>query len=211
MITNRDWPNYLPCPTDDVFALGIVCLNYGLLEAMFRHLFSIVTRFNEVQTSALFHRPPNNNRQDALIEIMNQTTLPDKLKERVRYFCAGFKTCASNRHDLMHSRSGGIYTDHSKNERGLLFSKYSKAGQTLVCPVSLTMLRQIADEIHDYSTFGSAVISDIRTFLAYREQNDEDAFWQMPLRDRPPPPSQMSWRAEKDVLGNPSPPESFQG
>src|ERR1700694_5794823 len=92
------WPEYLPAPSDDVFAIGVVALNYGQMESMFKHLFAVVTRMNDFQVSALFYRIPNNTRLNVLSDLMNQTTLPEKLKDRVLHFCDGFKICAANRH-----------------------------------------------------------------------------------------------------------------
>jgi hypothetical protein len=144
-----------------------------LLENMFRHLFATVTRMNEFQVSAIFDRMANNNRLDALGDLLNKTTLTEQIKERVRYFCSGFKICAENRHAIMHSHSGGIYTNYSRNERGILLSKYTRSGNKLVCAASLRQLRAVADDIHTFAMFGGNVISDIRIFLICRENGDE--------------------------------------
>jgi hypothetical protein len=141
------WPEYLPGPPDYILMLGVIALNYGQLENMFRHLFSSVTRMNEIQVSSIFQRIPNNIRQTILSEMMAQTTLPAKLKERVNHFALGFKICAQNRHDVMHSHSGGTYTSRSRGERGILLSKFSRSGKELVCPASLSELRGVADDL----------------------------------------------------------------
>jgi hypothetical protein len=104
------WPDYLPGRSDDLLALGVIALMYGQLESMFQHVFSAVTSLNEIQASAIFQRIPNNVRQDILFQMMAQTTLPDQLKEEVQHFGLGFKTCAANRHAIMHSHSAGVFT-----------------------------------------------------------------------------------------------------
>jgi hypothetical protein len=42
------WPDYLPAPKDDVFALGVIALNYGFLENILECVFAEVARLNRV-------------------------------------------------------------------------------------------------------------------------------------------------------------------
>src|SRR3954468_13469385 len=205
-----NWPSYLSGPRDDIFAIGVISLNYGKLENSFRILFSNVAHLNDFQAAAIFNRLPNNHRKDVLLELMAKSILPQKLRDRIRYFAKGFTTCSGNRHDIMHSHSGGVYTSQSRGERGILLSKYTKQGAKRVCPASLENLKITADEIHQYAIFGSVISTEIKSFLAFREKNDGAAFWQIPLRDKPPPPTPLSWHSPKDVLIDPAPPQSSQ-
>jgi hypothetical protein len=205
------WPEYLPGPRQDIMALGIIALSYGQLENAFRLVFSAVTRMNEIQVAAIFGRIPNNIRQTVLAEVMEQTTLPDALKERVGHFINGFKACADNRHDVMHSHSGGVFTSQSRNIRGILLTKYSKKGNKLVCAPSLVDLRKVADEIHEYASWGFHLTSDINFLWTARMNDNEEAFWQLPLRGKPPLPTALHWHLESDVLMPPSRPEPSDG
>jgi hypothetical protein len=173
---------------------------------MFRHVFSAVTRLNEIQASAIFQRIPNNVRQDILFQMMAQTTLPDELKEQVQYFGLGFKTCAANRHAIMHSHSAGVFTSQSRGTHGFLLQKFSKAGNKLVCPASLADLRKAADDTHNFVMFGASVVSDIRSFLACRDNGDEASFRSASLRNKPSLPTELSWLPEKKVLAASPPP-----
>ena len=47
-LTDDKWPEYLPGPPDYILVLGVIALNYGRMENMFRYLFSTVTRMNEI-------------------------------------------------------------------------------------------------------------------------------------------------------------------
>jgi hypothetical protein len=207
-LTDDVLPEYLPGPPDHILMLGVIALNYGQLENMFRHVFSAVTRMNDIQVAAIFQRIPNNIRQTVLSEVMAQTTLPDQLKDRVKYFTDGFKICAENRHDLMHSHSGGVFTSKSKGTRGLLFSKHSRAGNEFVCAPDLQELRTVADEIHDYMNFGFHVSGDIKHWADCRDHDDEESFWRVPLKDKPRAPTALRWHSPESVLIQPSPPES---
>jgi hypothetical protein len=207
-LSDDKWPEYLAGPREDTQALGVIALNYGQLENAFRLIFSAVTRMNEIQVAAIFGRMPNNIRQTVLAEVMAQTTLPDVLKERVNHFTFGFKVCADNRHDVMHSHSGGVFTSQSRNVRGFLLTKYSKSGNKLVCPASLEDLRNVADEIYQYAMFGLSLTSDINLLFQVRmTDGDDERFWKFPLRDKPPPPTALRWNLESDVLKPPSQPK----
>ena len=188
--------------------IGVISLNYGQLENAFRRIFSAVTRMNDIQVAAIFDRLPNNNRQTVLEEVMAQTTLPEKLKERVDHFTLGFKTCADNRHAVMHSHSGGVFTSQSRNTRGILLSKYTKSGKKVVCPASLPELREVADDIHDYAIWGFRVAGEITSFAEALAADDEASFWRVPLKRKPRPPTALRWHSESEVLVPPSPPRS---
>lgn len=207
-IIDTDLPEYLPGPPDHVLMLGVISLNYGQLEAMFKHVFSAVTRMNDAQVAAIFQRIRNNTRQTVLSEVMAQTTLPDKLKERVSYFSDGYKVCAENRNDLMHSRSGGVFTSASKDSRGILFKKTTNAGKEIVCAPSLTDLRCIADEIHDYMNFGFHVTGEINDWAAALARGEQESFWRAALKDKPRAPTALRWQSPENVLMPPSPPRS---
>jgi hypothetical protein len=203
-LTDDKWPEYLPGQPDYILVVGVISLNYGRMENMFRYLFSIVTRMNEIQVAAIFERMPNNIRQTVLAEVMSQTTLPDKLKDRVKHFIDGFKICADNRHDLMHSRPGGTFTSQSRGIRGLLFTKFSKSGKELMCAPSLPELREVADDLHEYATFGGEVAGEVRNFLACREHDDEESFWRVPLKRKPRKPTALRWHSPNALI-QPSP------
>jgi hypothetical protein len=204
------WPDYLPGPSDDLLALGVIALMYGQLESMFQHVFSAVTSLNEIQASAIFQRIPNNVRQDILFQMMAQTTLPDQLKEQVQYFGLGFKTCAANRHAIMHSHSAGVFTSQTRGTCGFLLQKYSKAGNKLVCPASLADLRKAADDTHNFVIYGARIVSDIRCLLAFRDNGDEASFWSASLRHKPSRPTELIWLPEKEVLVDHNQPASEQ-
>jgi hypothetical protein len=202
-----DWPSYLPGPRDDILALGVIGLTYGFLENIFRSVFATAANMHQYQVSAIFERLPNNHRIGVMREVLSKSTLPDILKDRVLHFGRCFEICADNRHAIMHSHSGGVYTSYSRNESGILLSKYSRAGNRLVCAASLSELRGVADTMHDVALFGSVVVTDIKIFLMHRRRDDEAAFWRFPLRDKPPLPAELNWIPEADLASR-SPPES---
>jgi hypothetical protein len=198
--SKTQWPKYLPLPPDDIFALGVIALNYCQLENMFRALFSAVAQWNEFQTAALFHRLANNVRKDVLSELLGKTTLPDETKELVQYFLIGFGQCADNRHLLLHSSTGGAHRPGPGIPIGLVFERYSRAGNRLVCHPTLKELQTVADDIHRYTRFGACVAMEVSNYATHLAAGQPDRVHALPpaLRKKPPPPIQLNWQIPAD-------------
>ncbi|HZK90468.1 MAG TPA: hypothetical protein VFC56_10010 [Stellaceae bacterium] len=206
--TADGWPIYLPGPRDDIFAIGVVALTYGLLENILRVLFSCVADLNDFQALAIFERMSNAGRLDSLKDILKKTTISKPLKERVLHFCSAFDICAENRHGIMHSHSGGIYTRANIEERGILITKYTRKGNKLVCAISLQELRNIADSMNCYASYGALLSSDIGIFKRLQARGKSADFERMPLPGIPPLPDALNWKSPKEILAEQSRPQS---
>lgn len=203
------WPEYMPLPREDIFAIGVVALNYCQLENMFQAVFSAVTRLNDHQTSALFHRLANNVRKDVLSELLAKTTVPDELRELVIHFLVGFGRCADNRHFIMHSSSGGIHQGAANGAHGLVLERHSRAGALLVSYVTLEQLKQIADDIHRYSTFGANLSGDLESYAIRVGAGHPELFRgasPSTLLEKPPLPTPLSWHSPDDPKARDIPP-----
>jgi hypothetical protein len=193
--TERPWPDYLPLPHEDILAIGVIALNYCQLENMFRVLFSSVTRLNEHQTQALFHRLANNIRKDVLSDLLAKTMLPDELRDPIKYFLEGFGQCAENRHLIMHSASAGLH--HSQDKSGLVLERHTRAGNALICLLTLEDLKRIANDINDYTGFGAWVATDADGYANHIESKKPGTFKiSLPtLNERPPAPIRLGWQS----------------
>lgn len=203
------WPKDFPGPDDCVFAIGVAALNYGILESAFRFLFSTVTGMTEAQVSTIFDRIPNNTRQEIVKAMMTQSNLPEPALDAVRHFLTGFKQCADNRHDLMHSRHGGRFV--RGDSRGMVLHKYYKSGEEAECPVTVQDLRNIADEIESYMIFGMMLASGIQNFMIRRTRATGQSFALSPLYGKPPPPSRLNWNSVQRPQAPSAQPESSEG
>lgn len=192
-----DWPNYLPAPKDDIYALGVICLLYGQLESMFQLVFSAATTMDLEHTYAIFHRIPNNVRQDVLGSLMASGTLPETLKDLVRHFSSAFKICAENRHALMHSHSGGTHYSVEQGRSGILLRRYTRSGKTEVSKATLIELRKVADDIEAYVLFGAAIASEITIHFRLIELGKPTREKPPPLCDKPPLPTAMNWQSHE--------------
>lgn len=200
------WPPYLVYPREDVMALGVVSLNYGLLERMFQHLFEAVGDFNEHQIAAFFQRINNNVRLTVFNELIDKTNISSELKDDAEYFCSAYKICAENRHALMHSRGAGIFRSQSRGTGGMMLKRATRSGKPIVCAVTLPDLRTVADDIHAFTSFGGDVITNVRSYKTCLREGRIHEFSRLQLRGRPPPPTDMHWSSESDLLDTPHQP-----
>lgn len=170
-----NWPGYLSGPRDDLLALGVVSLNYGYLENIFRVIFAFATGFTDRQTSALFERLNNKARQDVLDQMLSSALLLPELKELVRHFSTGFAICADNRHAIMHSHHGGIHSGE-RGTSGIVLRKYSRSGRAYVFFAHTAALRKVADAIERQSQFG------IDVFMALDRFKNSQSFGRAPFQ-----------------------------
>lgn len=204
-----NWPDFLPGPKSHLVAIGVITFSYGQLENIFQLLFAEVTGLNREQVTALFQRLPNNIRENVMLELLEKTKLPANLKELVSYFAAGFKICAENRHGVMHSSSGGIIRSVNSGHDGFVFTKYSKAGNVMVCTPDLAELRTIAEAMNKFMLFGAMLSGALNS--AQICGFPVDSTWLPPSLDKPPPPTPLSWRSQSDFQASLLPPEPSQG
>jgi len=197
MAESTSWPNYLPLPREDIFAIGVIALSYGRLENMLQAMFAAVIHLNQFQTQALFHRMGNRPRLDALIDLLGKTTIPQEVKDLTIYFLDGFEVCADNRHFVMHSSSGGLHVNRSDGTRGLILERYSRTGNKLECYVTLPQLKTIADEMHAFTIFGASLVTDITNYATLLSHGQAQDFQPLPStsREKPPRPTTLNWRS----------------
>jgi hypothetical protein len=201
----ENWPPYLPGPRDDLLALGVVSLNYGYLENIFRVIFSFATELSEFQTRAIFERLNNSARQAVLDQMLAHRTFPPELKALIRYFLQGFTICSTNRHAVMHSHSGGTHHGERGTE-GIVLRKVSKSGHASLFFANTRALRAIADDIDRQSQFGIAVFMAMDRFHDSQKPG-RSGFELSSLPDRPPLPKSLDWLPAQGIQGAPSSPE----
>ena len=104
---NSDWPDYLPGPRENIFALGVISLAFSGLELLFETLFQKATQIPQPQVDVLFPKIQNDVRIAIFERAVELREWPEKLKADMLYFSKGYSICVSNRHTLMHASSGG--------------------------------------------------------------------------------------------------------
>jgi hypothetical protein len=134
------WPQplYKSAPPKQLHALGVISLNFNLLEAS---LYVLLEQFMPPSAVAhFFHEMSNEKRLHALRQFSESNADPD-VAERVEAVCNYFAICAENRNLLMHSR-----IDRLRSEDHISLTKMGKRG-SFRFDVPIESLRRIADEM----------------------------------------------------------------
>lgn len=194
------WPDYLPGPRDDLLALGVVSLNYGYLENIFRIIFTFVTDLSESQVRAIFDRLNNSTREAILDQMLGARPYIPELKSLVRYFLDGFTICAANRHAIMHSHHGGIHSG-TRGTEGIVLRSTSRAGSGRIFFAHAKSLREIADAIDRQSQFGIEVLMAIDRYHNSQKEG-RSPFELSSLPERPPLPKSLDWLPAQGLQGD---------
>jgi hypothetical protein len=203
------WPDYLwAFPTHDVFAIGVISLNYIRLESIFLELFYRVTNMPVNEVKALFHRHNNPDRIATFLELLAKSDLPEQFRQPAREFVDAFKKCADNRNAPMHSFSPGLHTSESTGAKGILLIKYSRTGDVFAHAATLPELRRIADDMHEWAGYGAATNSRIRILRSHRLAGAGDSHMlRVPWPAKPQPPIEVTWEPfDWRIDGTPPPP-----
>jgi hypothetical protein len=192
----------MPEWSDGIYAIGVISLNYCQLENMFLGLFQSATGMTEVQVVALFQRLQNDSRLKIFSQLTNQRSeFPADFKDRIRHFAAGYEVCVENRNAIMHSHSRGSFFSERECTEGILLAKAAKSGSILACPLDLTGLRRIADDIHRYIIYAAGLTADLDASLELYRRNDPRAWQLSRLSDKPLLPQNLAWRPISEFQG----------
>lgn len=190
------WPARLFGSADDLVALGVISLNYGNLENIFRVLFSMVTGMTEFHVAAVFERINNDTRLTAFKQILGGQNYPSDLKNLLSHFIKGYEICAENRHAIMHSHHGGIHRNLAgKDSRGIVLSKYTRAGARVEFFATTAILRSVADAIDQQAMFGAELILTVQSYQICLKQKRLEHFAQKALPKTPLLPTSLNWQS----------------
>jgi hypothetical protein len=208
-MTDDRWPELLHGSKDDLVALGVISLNYGYLENMFRALFALATGMERIQCDALFERINNDTRINVFRDIIARKNYPVGLKDLLSHFVSGYQVCAANRHAVMHSHHGGIHVQRGPSgESGIVLSKWSRSGKEMLLFADTKLLQGVADSIDKQASFAVQLILTMSAFQTCERENRLHVFEQRPLPEKPPLPSTLDWETPKKHLNDQPAPES---
>ena len=128
----------------------------------------------------------NEDRITLLRQALCGRDWPADLKEHITHFVDGFKILAENRNQLMHSDVTAV-----TEERIALYKSNRRDGKTILTPINLADLRQVADDMMAYYDY-SLIISNVITLLSY------PGGWLSPdpLLIKPPLPRKLDYSSQ---------------
>jgi hypothetical protein len=142
------WPHYdMKAPREYIFALGVISINYSRLEYAMIVMLAAITRTSLMFAGQLFPVVTNEARL-SLMRKMLPADWPPALLDRADFFIRAAKTSVDNRNLLMHS-------DIRQQASGeVVLSKPQKSGDIILCPITETQLRRVADDMSELANFG---------------------------------------------------------
>jgi hypothetical protein len=190
------WERRRPEPKADIFAIGVISLNYGQLESIFGILFGKSVGMTEVQTSLLFQRIQNNVRLEIFRNLSSpRNDMPIAFLDRLNHFGEGYRICVDNRNAVMHSHSSGSHYSVETGNSGLVLAKYTNSGKRMYCLATRDILRSVADSIDRFSLFGASLCTDL-DILKSRQRRGDETYQPSPLSDKPELPAGLRWMTE---------------
>jgi hypothetical protein len=184
------WPTYHNAPPDATFALGVISATYPKLETAFEQVFTAVTDVNIAFTTSLIPKIGNDVRIKLVEEALSVKSFLPHIEDAIRYFLKAYASLAFNRNMLMHSQILGGGEDVS------IFLKSQRDGKIVGCILTVSRLRQIADEMEVVRTYGEALSNHIRAPRLNKGFADAGLPQQLwPLPDKPVQPIRLEYSA----------------
>jgi hypothetical protein len=184
----EEWPEYHKAPHDATFALGVISATYPKLEIAFEQVFTAATDINMAFTASLIPKIGNDVRKKLMEEWLSNVALPAQIDDAIRYFLKSYDDLAFNRNMLMHSQILPAERDPS------IFVKAQRDGKFVGCVLTVTRLREIADEMEAIRNYGEALANHIRAPRLRKNFTDAGLALELwPLPDKPPPPVRLEY------------------
>jgi hypothetical protein len=156
-VVSTDWPPFSTGPRESIFALGVICEKFVELESVFQFVFETVLGLDPDQDmgKTVFAKLGTRPAREVCEDCLPRMGRSDEIKGLVSHFLSAMKICEENRNFLMHAHMPGRF-----GKETILFKK-SRSGNDLYLSSSLAQLRQIAEEMQAYCTYGRMLANAI--------------------------------------------------
>jgi hypothetical protein len=142
-------------PSAAVFAQEIHFSPEERLDAILEFMLGTILRLDTEQARVIAAKLGTNPCLQLCNDCLTQTEWSEDVKDQVAHFLKAMSICADNRNVLMHSRVAWRFGDQT-----VLFKK-SRSGDDLTLSTTLEELRQVADEMNCYCTYGRQLANAI--------------------------------------------------
>ena len=148
MADTPKWPAYQTGPKDSIFALGVISTNYARLEFAAQGMFTSILGMNMTVGHFVFARLGPEMRDTMMRQALPLRGWKKEVGGLAFHFIKAHKICYENRNKLMHSNI------MIGSERAILLYKTDRSGKTTLANPTLKELRQVADDMNTFSSFG---------------------------------------------------------
>jgi hypothetical protein len=185
MTETPKWPAYETGPRESLHAIGVASTNYVELESVIQFMFGTLFGLRTDPARIVFAKIGFEAATQVMGQWLARLDWPQKAKDDVAYFLAGISVCNENRNYLSHSNLmwGESYST-------TVAFRTTKQGKILGVGLKLAELRQVADDIHNYTGFGRTLGNAINV---HRENPPQLAAFPWP--NRPAPPRKLEYQS----------------
>lgn len=193
MAETPEWPSYKVGPKDSIFALGIVSVNYALLEFAVLGMFSVVLGLEDELAPRLMFKASAEMRDRLMREMPPTRAWPDNVKDLTQHFIDAHKVCYENRNKLIHSNLLAMTAD------AIILAKMGRDGQATLSNPLLSELQGVADDMKRFFDYGTQLASMIRTDVLGIKPKAGDA-WYRSWPEKPPQPTPLEYTLDPRPL-----------
>ena len=188
-----DWPAYQVGPKDSIFAIGVVSVNYALLEFAVLGMFSAILGLADELSHRLMFKIGPEIRDKMMREMLPMREWPDNIKDLAQHFIEAHKICYENRNKLIHSNLLAM------SPRAIILAKIGRDGKTALANPLLSELRRVADDMKNVFDYGMHLSNMIRSELLGVKPQAGDV-WHDSCPEKPPQPIPLEYTSDPRPL-----------
>ena len=153
------WPNYEVAPSDSVYALGVVSINYARFERTNVWVLAAVANMSELQASIICARTNAVDKVKLIETFISHTQWPPEALKSIEHYLKAMDILIKNRNVLIHSNM-----IRGTDNRAAIYNT-TRQGKTNLFQATLKEIRQVADDLDAYFYYGlnlaNKIASDI--------------------------------------------------
>ena len=154
--TEMPWPEYDVAPSESVYALGVVSINYAKFERTHVWMLAAVANMKEDHAAVVSARTNASDRVKLINVFLSKREWPNEALTPINHYLKATEILIKNRNVLIHSNIIRGTT------RAAIFST-TRQGTTNRFEATLEEVRQVADDLNTYFYFGLQTANLIAT------------------------------------------------
>jgi hypothetical protein len=144
-----EWPSYKVADEDSVYALGVVNINYVRFESTLVYMLAAVANMKLNQAAVFISRTGASERGNLIKVFASKREWPAEAAQAIDHYLKALRILTENRNVLIHGNIVDLW--ETKNPSIITMDR---EGLTSVTQLSLSAIRDVADDIQAFGGFG---------------------------------------------------------
>jgi hypothetical protein len=161
------WPEHPPGPRAHIYAIGVLSAYYNDLEDTFLKLLQHFSASPDELIALIFEKTPTNVRIQLLERAMDLRGVDAATRAIMDHFLKAYGICTNNRGLLVHSR---MWAYRKRDNAAIATKRVRKSGEQWTYEFPLKMIRQVADDIHFWRSYGSYLYAYLNRLALSRQK-----------------------------------------